>query len=162
MENKKIIVPLIAGSCALITIGSATLIAYELISKNSSSSSSQKEEASEEKPSYRGDKYTHFKLTSQIERDSFLTSIVDKTFDGNKWIKSISETKFQNYMKNNIRTILKKFEDFQDEADKYEIEVNYAIQEDCKVTFDIVWSLPTEKEEDREYYYDQLQISFMS
>ena len=152
MQNKKVVIPLIAGSCALITIGAGTLIAYELISKSNNSNSS----ASEEKPEYRDERYTHFKLTSQIERDSFLTQIVDKKLDGKKWIKSFNEDKFRNYMEGNIRNILKKYEKFEDDADKYEIEVNYVIQTDSQITFDIVWSLPGKDK----YYYDQLQISF--
>ena len=153
MQNKKVVVPLIAGSCALITIGAGALIAYELISKNKSTYS---DDMKEEKPSYRGDNYTHFKLTSQFERDGFLTQILDKKLDGKKWVQSISEDKFQNYMRTNILSILKKYERFANEADKYEIEINYAIQEDSKVIFDIVWSLPGVDK----YYYDQLQISF--
>ena len=155
MQNKKVVVPIIAASCALITIGSGTLIAYELINKNSKSSS-ESHETKEEKPEYRGDKYTHFKLTKQFERDRFLSQIVDKKLEGKTWVKSISETKFQNYMKGNIRNILKKYDKFEDDADKYEIEVNYIIQSDSNVTFDVVWSLPGKEK----YYYDQLQISF--
>ena len=59
-------------------------------------------------------------------------------------------------MKNNVRKILGDIDIFKKEIDNYEIEIHYSIQDNCKVAFDIVWSLPNSDY----YYYDQLQISF--
>ena len=150
--NKKVAIPMIAGSCALITVGSGTLIAYQLIDNNKSN----KLNTSETKPLNRGDDYIHYKLNEKLEEDNFVTQILDKKLDGDEWVKSINETKFRDYMENNIRKVLKNTKDFGDEIDQYEIVVNYVIQDGGKVAFDIVWTPPNELI----HYYDPLLISF--
>ncbi|MCF0227655.1 MAG: hypothetical protein HUJ52_02435 [Malacoplasma sp.] len=155
MENKKVILPLIAGSCALITIGGATLIALQLIGKENETKKNNDSE--ETKPLNRGDNYEHVELTHNFMENKFLTNVIDKTLEDNKWVKSIDEPKFQNFMKNNVRAILKSISRFESDADKYEIEINYLIQNNqSRVLFDIVWGLPGSDY----HYYDQLKISF--
>ena len=155
MERKKLLISLIAGSCALITIGSAALVAMQLIGNNKSSSSS--EETKEKKPLSRGNNYEHYELTRKFLNNVYLSQVVDKTLDNGQWVKAINEDKFKNFMKTNFHTILKSIPKFATNADNYEVDINYQlIKNNTEVMFDVVWSLP----KSNYHYYDQLCISF--
>ena len=152
MENKKAVISLIAGSCTLITVGGTVLLVTSLVDDNKDSSSNP------QKPLDRGGNYEHYQLTNKFINNEFITSIVNKKLVNNKWVKTIDENKFQNFIKTNLRTIFKSISKFSSNADNYEININYQIQNNAtNVAFDIDWNLPNSTY----HYYDQLNISII-
>ena len=91
MEHKKLLISLIAGSCALITIGGAALVAIQLIGSNKSSSSTEQIET--KKPLNRGNNYEHYELTHKFLSNAYLSQVVYKTLQNGHWVKSINEDK---------------------------------------------------------------------
>lgn len=148
--NKKLTIGILAASMSVIAIGGTTLLVANLINQNNLP------DVDNTNPLNRGDNYTRYDLSSYVNKDVTLKTIVKKSTKSGEDVKYIDETALREYLTSEFRNILKNIDKFSSRYNDYQFTFNYQIQSDKDaVLLDLVWNLPNANF----FYYDQLKIS---